>query len=125
VLKKRVFPLALLVLVLIAMSVLLGSVPPSPVYYLKVTRESIQTFFIFGSEDKAGWFLTRADKRITEAEKLKTKHLDFFASQQIRTAMDYQSHAQIMLEDLKNKTSITYLTDKYTQNSDRLKTLSQ
>lgn len=114
-----------LVLVLIAMSVLLGSIPPSPVYYLKVTRESIQTFFIFGSEDEAGWFLTRAEKRITEAEKLKAKNLDFFAGQQIQTALSYQSQAQIILEDLKNKTSITYLTDKYTQNNDRLKSLAR
>ena len=115
----------MIIVVLLGVSTLLGSIPPSPFYYLKITRESIQTFFIFGAEDKANWLLTRAEKRITEAEKLKTKRLSFFANSQIETAHHYQSEAQVLIEDLKNKTSTTYLVDKYTQNNDRLNLLAQ
>lgn len=105
------------------MSMILGSIPPSPLYYLKISRESIQTFFVFGSEDNANWLLTRAEKRITEAEKLNSKNLTFIADIQKQQAIEYQSEARRLLDDLKNKTNINYLTDKYTQNNDRLKVL--
>lgn len=120
VLKKRVLITGILSIILAAASLFLGSIPPSPFYYLKITRETIQTFFIFGDEDKTNWFLIRADKRLDEAQKLKNKHLEFLADLQIQTAKDYQSEAEILLEDLKNKTNITYLRDRSNQNIEKL-----
>lgn len=111
------------IIFLLAISLFLGSIPPSPLYYLKITRETIQTFFIFGDEDKTNWLLTRAGKRLTEAEKLKKKNLNFLADIQINTAKKYQSEAETLLEILKNKTNITYLTDRYNQNSEKLNSL--
>lgn len=105
------------------MSLFLGSVPPSPLYYLKIGRESVQSLFIFGDEDQTNWLLTRADKRLTEAEKLKSRGLNFFADIQINTAKQYQSEAEVLLEDLKNKTNIIYLKDKYNQNLEKMNKL--
>lgn len=102
---------------------ILGSIPPSPLYYLKTSRETLQSLFIFGDEDKANWLLLKADKRLGEAEKLKAKNLDYFAGMQIDAARRYQSEAEILLLDLKNKTNITYLRDRSNQNLEKLKNL--
>lgn len=120
--KKRYLIIGILLVIAIT-SLYLGSTPPSPLYYLKIARETVQTFFIFGDEDKANWLLTRAEKRIAEAEKLRSKKLDSLAQMQVDTAKTYQSEAEIILQDLSNKTNITYLRDKYNQNQDRLKLL--
>ena len=122
--KKRLLILSLCLLVLVAVSIFLGSIPPSPLYYLKTSRETIQTFFIFGDEDKANWLLIRADKRLTEAQKLKAKNLQHLAQIQVNTAKQYQTEAGTLLESLKDKTNITYLKDRYNQNSEKLKLLS-
>jgi len=123
VLKKRLL-FVILLLVLISITLFFGSAPPSPFYYLKITRETIQTNFIFGTEDKANWLLTRADKRLTEAQKLKSKGFNALAETQIQTAIDYQKQSEILLLELKDKTNTTYLTDRYNQNSDKIKQLS-
>lgn len=120
--KKWTITIGILVIFLI-MSLFLGSVPPSPLYYLKIGRESVQSLFIFGDEDQTNWLLTRADKRLTEAEKLKSRGLNFFADIQINTAKQYQSEAEVLLEDLKNKTNIIYLKDKYNQNLEKMNKL--
>lgn len=121
--KKQSYILSAVILILLISSLYLGSIPPSPIYYLKVTRETIQIFFIFGDEDKTNWLLIRADKRLDEAAKLKAKHLGFLAEMQIQTAKDYQSRADKLLADLKNKTNITYLQDRFNQNNEKLKNL--
>ena len=118
-LKKRLL-FVILLLVLISITLFFGSAPPSPFYYLKITRETIQTNFIFGTEDKANWLLTRADKRLTEAQKLKSKGFNTLAETQIQTAIDYQKQSEILLLELKDKTNTTYLTDRYNQNSDKI-----
>lgn len=122
-LRKRLLITLSVAVILLTLSLFLGTVPPSPLYYVKISRETIQSYFIFGEEDRANWLLTRADKRITEAQKLKEKNLNFLAQIQIKTAWDYQREVGILLEDLKNKTNITYLRDKSNQNLDRLKIL--
>lgn len=121
--KKRYLILAIFLIIFVALTLYLGNIPPSPLYYLKISRETIQSLFIFGDEDQANWYLTRADKRINEAQKLKDRNMDFFAQIQIKTALDYQRQAEILLEVLKNKTNITYLEDKSNQNRDKLKSL--
>ena len=122
--KKRILILSAIAGILLILTLFFGSIPPSPLYYLKITRETLQTFFIFGDEDKANWLLVRTEKRITEAEKLKSKNLDFLADMQIQTAKNYQVDSKSLLDYLKDKTNINYLTDRYNQNEDRLKALS-
>ena len=119
--RKRLFIVLSVAIVLLILSLFFGTAPPSPLYYLKITRETIQSYFIFGQEDRANWLLTRADKRISEAQKLKDKNLDFLAQIQTNIAWEYQWEVDELLRDLKNKTNITYLTDKSNQNLDRLK----
>jgi hypothetical protein len=121
--KKRHLILAGFLIILLAVSMFLGSIPPSPLYYLKISRETIQSFFIFGDEDNANWYLVRAEKRLREAEKLKSKNWNSFAQMQISIAMDYQNQAQALLGKLKDKTNTTYLKDRYNQNDEKLKAL--
>lgn len=109
--------------IVLSVSLYLGSIPPSPLYYLRLTREEIQTFFIFGDEDQANWLLTREDKRLTEALKLKQKKLAFFEGKQLDLAKNYQSEAELLLVRLKDKTNINYLIDKLNQNKDKVKSL--
>ena len=108
---------------IILLSVFLKNSPPSPLYYLKVSREFLQSFFIFGSEDKANWYLTLAEKRISEAEQLKSKRLNFIAQKQIKIASEYQKEAEKLLLYLQDKTNINYLLDKFNQNRIRLEDL--
>lgn len=119
-LKKRFLPVILILSVLVLIILYFGSTPPSPFYYLKIFRETIQTNFIFGTEDKARWLLTRADKRLTEAQTLKFKNQNLLAKMQIETAKQYQTEAQTLLNDLKDKTNTDYLKDKYIQNTDKI-----
>jgi hypothetical protein len=121
--KKRYQILVGLLIVISAISLYLGSAPPSPLYYLKLSRETIQSLFIFGDEDQANWYLTRADKRLTEAKKLKQRKLDFLADMQIETAIQYQMEAEVLLKQLKDKTNTTYLQDRFNQNVETVKNL--
>lgn len=121
---KKLYTIFTAVLVIVlSVSLYLGSIPPSPLYYLRLTREEIQTFFIFGDEDQANWLLTREDKRLTEALKLKQKKLAFFEGKQLDLAKNYQSEAELLLVRLKDKTNINYLIDKLNQNKDKVKSL--
>lgn len=121
--KKRLLILAAILLLLTGITAYFKTAPPSPLYFLKISRESIQTFFIFGDEDKANWLLTRAEKRITEAEFLKSKNLQILSGMQITTADQYQNEASKILDFLSDKTNTNYLQDRYKQNSDRLSKL--
>lgn len=120
--KKRFLIIGIILILLVPVAYL-GNLPPSPLYFLKVSREGVQSLFIFGMEDRANWLLTLSDKRLVEAEKLKKKKMGFIASFQINTARNYQSEAENLLEILKDKTNITYLRDKSNQNNDKLKNL--
>lgn len=113
----------IIMVILIGVTVYFGSAPPSPIYFVKISRESIQNLFVFGPEDQAYWLLTKAEKRISEAEKLKTRHLSILADFQSGTARRYQNQALEMINSLKDKVNTNYLTDKYNQNKDRLNNL--
>ena len=121
--SKKLGLVSILLIIILGVSVFLGSIPPSPFYYLKITRETIQTLFIFGDEDRANWVLTKAGKRLEEAEKLRNKKLNFLSDMQIDKAKDYQEEALKLLEGLKDKTDINYLTDIYNSNKDKIKAL--
>jgi len=47
-----------------------GATPDSPLYFLKTWKESIQTFFTFGLENKAKQYLHLADVRLAEYQKM-------------------------------------------------------
>jgi hypothetical protein len=47
-----------------------GITPDSPFYFLKTWKESIQTFFTFGAENKAIQYLRLADVRLAEYRKM-------------------------------------------------------
>src|SRR3989344_5057371 len=47
-----------------------GTTPDSPLYFLKTWKESIQTFFTFGLENKAKQYLHLADVRLAEYQKM-------------------------------------------------------
>jgi hypothetical protein len=47
-----------------------GTLPDSSFYFLKSWKESIQTFFTFGAENKAKQFLHLADVRLAEYQKM-------------------------------------------------------
>lgn len=120
--KKRI-TLGILLILLIGLTVFFKSAPPSPIYFVKITREYIQNFFIFGDEDKAFWVLTKAEKRISEAEILKSKNINYFSSLQLESAKNYQKEADRLITSLKDKVNRNYLIDKYNQNEDRIKAL--
>lgn len=76
--KTRVVFSVALVVVLVATSfwiykksrLFFETLPGSPVYLLKIGRERLASFFVFGYYDSSLWHLTLADKRIVEAESL-------------------------------------------------------
>jgi len=50
-----------------------GITPDNPFYFIKAWKESIQTFFTFGAENKARQFLRLADVRLAEYLKMTEK----------------------------------------------------
>lgn len=109
--------------VLIILAVFFRTSPPSPLYFVKIIRETFQSFFIFGSEDRTSWLLTLSDKRLSEAEKLENKNMDFFARTQLERGKNYQIQAEALLLTLKDKTNTTYLEDKLKKNKEKLEML--
>jgi hypothetical protein len=98
--------------------------PVSPFYLVKVGRENMQSFFIFGDMDLAGWKLTLAEKRLEEAQILHDRHLEYFANRQLTLANQYQADAQIYITQLKNRKADTnFLTSKYDQNQQKIEAL--
>lgn len=118
---KKHIALAVLPILLISLIVFFKSAPPSPIYLIKISREYIQNFFIFGDEDKAFWVLTKAEKRISEAEILKSKNINYLANLQLESAKNYQKEADTLITSLKDKVNRNYLIDKFSQNEDRIK----
>jgi hypothetical protein len=78
-----------------------GITPDNPLYFLKTWKESIQTFFTFGVENKAKQFLHLAEVRLAEYQKM---------IEILRQAQDEKASQQI----LNKKTEIAQKTlDKY------------
>lgn len=121
--KKQIAAGLFVTVIFAGLIVFFGSAPPSPVYFIKISRETMQDFFIFGDEDRAYWLLTKAEKRISESEKLKSGNIGLFAKLQSDTAKNYQNEAKKIIDSLKDKMNTNYLIDKYNLNSDRLNNL--
>lgn len=99
--------------------------PVTPLYLVKTSRESLQGMFVFGDLDTAGWELTLADKRIAEAQLLKTRGLETFADQQQKMAEQHQDRAQRIITLLRSDTNVDYLETKFLDNQQKISELRQ
>jgi hypothetical protein len=80
-----------------------GTLPDSPLYFLKSWRESIQLFFTFNAEKKAEQYLHLAEVRLAEYERMLEKGKEDIAA---RTLEKYESQLERALtkaEELKEK----------------------
>lgn len=94
--------------------------PLSPLYYLKVGREYFQSKFFFGEEDALYRKLDLAEKRISEAEILKSRGFVSLANSRINEAKKLLDNVQNKIQSLSEQTNVNYLKDKYTQIQDRI-----
>lgn len=98
--------------------------PVSPLYLIKTIREDLQFKFIFGNEDTAYWYFSLAEKRIHEAEILKTHGLESLRKSQINLAVKYQSLGLISLKPLIDVINTNYLKQAYEKNEQSIIKLS-
>ena len=92
----------------------------SPLYTIKITREFLQSKFVFGDEDLAYWYFGLAEKRITEAEILKSSNLNKAATQTAQKASEYQTIGSKYLKNLIDVIDVNYLKQIFTSNQERL-----
>lgn len=83
--------------------------PVSPLYYIKVSREYLQSQFIFGDEDLSLWNFTLAKKRLEESKILNSYHLNNLSQKQIELAQIYQNQGILHLNKLIDKIDVNYL----------------
>lgn len=98
--------------------------PISPLYYVKITRETFQSYFIFGPIDQALWELTLAQKRIEEVRVLKNNHIIPLAQSQLEIAKKHQDTAHHLIDSLRGKTDSNYLETTYSTNQRMIDELS-
>src|SRR3989338_10854438 len=110
--KKIIFSLVATVFLLGAQNVLaeeivptsgVGTLPDSPFYIFKTLKESIQTFFTFGEENKAKQFLHLADVRLAEYQKMQEKGKTELAQKVLDKYEKQLGKAVAKVEELKNK----------------------
>ena len=101
-----------------------ASTPVSPIYAVKVTRESLQSLFVFGALDTAWRGLQLAEKRIAEAEVLAAHSLPGFTERQLQTAARHQERAAEHIAELDGTTDIDFLRVQYSANQVRIGALS-
>src|SRR3989338_3264049 len=80
-----------------------GITPDSPFYFFKTLKESIQTFFTFGAENKAKQFLHLADVRLAEYQKMLEKGKTEIAQKTLEKYEKQLNRAITKIEELKNK----------------------
>lgn len=84
--------------------------PLTPIYYLKIGRENLQKLFVFGDEDMAHFRLTIAQKRINEAQFLRSIGLVMMAGYQKNIAIREMSIGESYLQKLvKKQVDVDYL----------------
>lgn len=98
--------------------------PLSPLYSVKLTREYMQSLFVFGDEDLANWKLTLSEKRLTEAEILKRNNQNQLTLKQLNLAKGYQQVAMTYIDGLRDKLDINYLLAKSEDVSKRISSLN-
>lgn len=77
----------------------------------------MQAIFVFGDEDRSNWYLTLAEKRLSEADGMIKHGWKNLAKNQILMANKYYQMGNESLKPLVDKTDINYLLDK----SERIK----
>ena len=78
-----------------------GLTPDSPFYFLKSWKESIQTFFTFGAENKAKQFLHLAEVRLAEYQKMIEKGKTEIAEKTLEKYEKQLNHALEKAEEAK------------------------
>lgn len=89
-----------------------NSTPASPLYVVKVVREQLQSLFIFGDMDEAGWHVTLAQKRIEESRILNSKKIFSLSNQQLEKAKYHHSQAQTITKQLQGQTNTDFLVSQ-------------
>ncbi len=77
--------------------------PDSPFYFLQTWKESIQTFFTFGLENKAKQYLHLAEVRLDEYQKMVDKGKTEIAEKTLAKYEKQLNNALQKTEELKNK----------------------
>ncbi|MFA5878241.1 MAG: DUF5667 domain-containing protein [Candidatus Staskawiczbacteria bacterium] len=80
-----------------------GMTPDSSFYFLKTWKESIQTFFTFGAENKAKQFMHLADVRLAEYEKMLEKGKATIAQRVLDKYNAQLNRAVTKIEEIKAK----------------------
>lgn len=85
--------------------------PDSPFYFLKTWRDSIQTFFTIGAENKAKQYLHLSEIRLAEYNKMVEKGKEDIAKKTLEKYENQLNRAVVNAEELKQKgKDITDLT---------------
>ncbi len=80
-----------------------GTTPDSTFYFLKSWKESIQTFFTFGAENKAKQFMHLAEVRLAEYQKMIEKEKIEIAEKTLTKYEQQLNHALEKAEEAKEK----------------------
>ena len=80
-----------------------GLAPDSPLYFLKNWKESIQTFFTFGAENKAKQYLHLAEVRLAEYQKMVEKGKTEIAQKTLEKYEKQLNHALEKLNQAKQQ----------------------
>lgn len=83
--------------------------PVSPVYYLKKTREQIQSLFIMGDRDSAEWNFILSQKRATESQLLCKYNLLNLGNKQLLLAQKHYLKGTFYLNKLIDKIDTNFL----------------
>ena len=107
-----------------------GFTPDSPIYFLKTWKESIQTFFTFGAENKAKQFLHLAEVRLAEYQKMVEKGKIEIAEKTLEKYEKQLSRALDKVQELKKKgkdvaTLTNLISEKTTKHQEVLKEVLQ
>lgn len=80
-----------------------GTLPDSPLYFLKGWKENIQLFFTFNAEKKAEQYLHLAEVRLAEYEKMLEKGKEDIAERTLEKYENQLERALTKTEELKEK----------------------
>ncbi|MFH0806428.1 MAG: DUF5667 domain-containing protein [Candidatus Brennerbacteria bacterium] len=80
-----------------------GTLPDSPLYFLKSWKEGVQLFFTFGAEKKAEQYLHLAEVRLAEYEKMLEKGKEDIAERTLEKYENQLNRALQKAEELKEK----------------------
>lgn len=80
-----------------------GLTPDSQFYFLKTWKETIQTFFTFGEENKAKQFLHLSEVRLAEYQKMVEMGKTEIAQKTLDKYEKQLNHAISKVEELRNK----------------------